>query len=104
MTETKEQRRERLAKALAAMYGHDWDELDEADKAGFRFEFDSIINTIIASDEAAGLVVVPANEVRQLKDLIVHCWMHSGYKDCGYAQMTTEQKELYDATIEAAKE
>lgn len=36
-----------------------------------------------------------ANE--RLRDLVGHCWVHSGYQDCGYIQMTTEQKALYDA-------
>jgi hypothetical protein len=38
-------------------------------------------------------------EVKALKDLVQHCWVHSGYKDCGFNQMTTEQKRLYCATI-----
>lgn len=36
---------------------------------------------------------------RDLKDLVRHCWVHSGYQDCGYMQMTTEQKALYDKII-----
>ena len=35
------------------------------------------------------------DEVEALKDLVRHCWVHSGYADCGYWQMTTEQKQLY---------
>ncbi len=34
-----------------------------------------------------------------LRDLIGHAWVHSGYLDCGYAQMTTEQKALFDSVI-----
>lgn len=33
---------------------------------------------------------------KDLKDLIRHCAIHSGYQNCGYLQMTTEQKALYD--------
>lgn len=32
---------------------------------------------------------------RDLRDLIRHAWIHAGYPDCGYKQMTTEQKKLY---------
>jgi len=35
----------------------------------------------------------------ELCDLIWHAWVHSGYSDCGYAQMTTEQKALFDSVI-----
>lgn len=38
-------------------------------------------------------------ELRALRSLIEHCWIHSGYQDCGSAQMTTEERELYEATI-----
>jgi len=34
-----------------------------------------------------------------LKDLVAHCWVHSGYQNCGYKQMSTRQKMLYDETI-----
>lgn len=33
---------------------------------------------------------------KDLKDLIRHMWVHNNYPDCGYMQMTTEQKALYD--------
>lgn len=36
-----------------------------------------------------------AQRVAELEELIVHCWIHSGYADCGFKQMTTEQKVLY---------
>ncbi len=35
----------------------------------------------------------------ELCDLIWHAWVHSGYADCGYAQMTREQKALFDSVI-----
>jgi len=34
-----------------------------------------------------------------LRNLIGHCWVHSGYPNCGYMEMTTEEKALYDAVI-----
>ena len=39
----------------------------------------------------------PSEEVERLKDLIRHAWVHSGYPNCGFKQMTTEQKSLYMA-------
>jgi hypothetical protein len=34
--------------------------------------------------------------IKALEDLVGHCWVHSGYPDCGYAQMDSEQRALYD--------
>lgn len=34
--------------------------------------------------------------LKALKQLVRHCCIHSGYTSCGYLQMTTEQKALYD--------
>jgi len=39
------------------------------------------------------------SEVARLRKLIRHAWVHSGYPNCGYDQMTTEQKSLYAAVI-----
>lgn len=38
--------------------------------------------------------------VTNLERLIVHCWVHSGYHDCGRRQMDSAQKELYDLVIQ----
>lgn len=38
-------------------------------------------------------------ETAGLKGLIHHAWIHSGYPDCGYDKMTTEQRRLYRAVI-----
>ena len=38
-------------------------------------------------------------EVRRLRHLVKHCWIHSGYQNCGYNQMTSEQKNLYDGIV-----
>ena len=42
-----------------------------------------------------------ANEIEKLRKLVSHCWVHSGYPQCGYLQMTTEQKQLYCAVVGA---
>lgn len=31
--------------------------------------------------------------------LIQHCWTHSGQKDCGYEQMSEEQKQLFNSIV-----
>lgn len=36
---------------------------------------------------------------QQLRDLIQHMQIHAGYPKCGYMQMTTEQKELFDSLL-----
>lgn len=41
------------------------------------------------------------SEIEMLRELIVHCWIHIGYRDCGFEQMTTEQKVLYRAITSA---
>ena len=38
-------------------------------------------------------------ETEALERLIFHCWIHSGYEDCGFNHMTTEQKVLYRSVI-----
>jgi hypothetical protein len=38
-------------------------------------------------------------ETEKLKCLVKHMSIHSGYKDCGYSQMTSEQKCLYDQIL-----
>jgi hypothetical protein len=48
----------------------------------------------LASDETY------QTETTGLKDLIHHAWIHSGYRDCGFDKMTTEQRRLYRAVIE----
>lgn len=37
------------------------------------------------------------NKIRKkdLIQLIRHAWVHTAYADCGFMQMTTEQKKLY---------
>jgi hypothetical protein len=40
-------------------------------------------------------VKVLGEEYEELRELIRHCWIHTAYRDCGFMQMTTEQKQLY---------
>lgn len=50
--------------------------------------------------DVAGMIEALADEVDQLRDLVVHMHVHSGYPKNGYMQMTTEQKALYDTIWE----
>ncbi len=59
----------------------------------------------ITGSAAAGAPMameIAAAEIADLRELIIHCWVHSGYPNCGYDQMTTEQKALYDGLIAQA--
>ena len=38
-------------------------------------------------------------ENERLRGLLHHCWVHSGYKDSGYDQMTSEQKLHFDLVV-----
>lgn len=38
-------------------------------------------------------------QIKALKKLVRHAWVHSGYQDCGLMQMADEQKRLYLRTI-----
>lgn len=38
-------------------------------------------------------------QIMELEHLIHHCQIHDNYINCGYGQMTTEQKHLYDRSI-----
>lgn len=39
-------------------------------------------------------------ELVRMREIIQHCWIHSGYHNCGYQQMSSEQKKLYDSVID----
>ncbi len=45
-----------------------------------------------------------AAKIRELRDLIRHCWVHSGYRDCGCKYMTTKQRALYYSVIRRPKD
>lgn len=44
------------------------------------------------------------HETDQLKHLVAHCWIHSGYLNCGYDHMTTNMKERFDKCIKERTE
>ena len=35
----------------------------------------------------------------ELRELIIHMWVHDGYERNGYNQMTEKQKQLFDAIV-----
>jgi hypothetical protein len=41
---------------------------------------------------------------RELRGLVHHCWLHAAYGDCGFDQMTTEQKAVYREAIRREQE
>lgn len=49
-----------------------------------------------------GRVVVPKQEPQatELMGLVSHCWVHSGFSDCGFKHMTSSQKALYVSIVE----
>ncbi len=54
-------------------------------------------NAEACKDIEAGAVMI-----ERLRDLVRHCWVHSGYKNCGRSQMGTEQAQLYDEIVTTA--
>ncbi len=50
---------------------------------------------IAATKELDALKVKVAN----LESLAYHCWVHDGYPNNGYLQMTTQQKATYDGLL-----
>lgn len=41
-------------------------------------------------------IIMLLAHIVKLENLIVHCQIHSGYRDCGKSQMTSDQQALYD--------
>ena len=39
------------------------------------------------------------NQLAQRDELLHHTWIHSGYRNCGFDQMTTEQKTLFQILL-----
>ena len=37
--------------------------------------------------------------LEQLRDLVRHCWIHSGYRNCGRCEMGTMLGRLYDGIV-----
>lgn len=46
----------------------------------------------------------PTDEVLHLKRIIKHCWVHSGYINCGRAQMGSELGQMFDKIVEELSE
>lgn len=38
-------------------------------------------------------------ENARLRELVHHCWIHSGYKDCGSNHMARDMRSLFEETI-----
>lgn len=54
-------------------------------------------------NEATQLLRRLKARVAEIEELVRHCWVHSGYADCGSDQMTTEQRRLYRSIIDATE-
>ena len=61
-------------------------------------KYNEVIMSAEQANEMAELCKAHYREV-ELKELVLHCWVHSGYENCGYKEMTTEQKLHYDSII-----
>jgi hypothetical protein len=51
------------------------------------------------SQKLAAEVAELRKELEAAKGLVAHCWVHSGYQNCGYQQMDSEQQAMYEAII-----
>ena len=49
-------------------------------------------------------ITLKAAQVDALVELVRHTWIHSGYRNCGYAQMTTKQQQLFDDIVRSGEE
>jgi len=45
-----------------------------------------------------------ADRIKELEGIIAHAWVHIGYEECGRSQMTSGQREIFDAIIDALDE
>ena len=41
--------------------------------------------------------------INDMSLLIEHAWIHSGFENCGYQQMTTKQKKMFDMIVRLEK-
>jgi len=64
-----------------------------------KYEHDRTVFKEVFSDLAQAESALA--RVQQLEEVIRHCQIHCGFRNCGYVHMTTEQKAIYD---EVAKE
>lgn len=52
--------------------------------------------------DACNRLAASAQLIDDLVALIRHCWVHSGYRNCGRSQMGCDQGVMYDAIISSA--
>lgn len=57
---------------------------------------DAAVVALVKSSAREGAAL---DEAGRLRDLVEHCYVHSGYQDCGYEQMDTPLKALYDRVV-----
>jgi hypothetical protein len=62
-------------------------------------EFQSLSDMIADNSRLAAEVAELRKELEAAKGLVAHCWVHSGYQNCGYQQMDSEQQAMYEAII-----
>lgn len=80
--------------------------VDGAPDHGFVPDYEDIITEARALTKnmiegtPRNLIIALADEVEQIRELVVHMHVHSGYRNNGYLQMTKPQKALYDAIWE----
>lgn len=43
-----------------------------------------------------------ADLILELRDLVRHCWVHSGYRNCGRGQMASKLGAVYDSIVVSA--
>ena len=44
-------------------------------------------------------IVTLMDRIEKLEGVIHHCWIHSGYSDCGSRKMTEEEFSLYQDAV-----
>jgi len=44
-------------------------------------------------------IVTLMEKIEKLEGVIYHCWLHSGYSDCGSSKMTESELCLYQDAI-----
>lgn len=81
-----------LAEAAAIMMG----EVDRYTQLPASRLEEELCQTRANLDEAHLIIEKKNEHINDLKMLVKHCWIHSGYRNCGYNQMTYEQQKLYD--------
>ena len=95
MTETHEQRVERLARAAYETNNTEWDPAWWRIDEGMREAFRKFVRRLIASDRAAGYVTVPVSALKQA--LLALPWAHLTRSEIQAAIAAHEQEERQDA-------